>query len=39
LKDYIAERLLESPTIMLNARKLSELLAKNVDPKLYPRML
>jgi hypothetical protein len=25
--------------IMLNAKKLSELLVKNVDPKLYPRML
>lgn len=24
---------------MLNALKLSELLAKNVDPQLYPRML
>lgn len=33
------ERLQEGPTIMLNARKLSELLAKNVDAKLYPRLL
>ncbi len=27
------------PVIMLNATRLSELLASNVDPKLYPRML
>jgi hypothetical protein len=27
------------PVKMLNAMKLSELLAKNIDPQLYPRIL
>ncbi|TKA79534.1 hypothetical protein B0A49_00379 [Cryomyces minteri] len=29
---------LSKPVVMLNAKKLSELLSKNVDPKLFPRM-